>query len=237
MRPVDLAREHGLSAQAIRNYEDAGILPPAERSATGYRRYTQVHAHALRAFLALRAGHGHGQAAEIMRRVNRGDAESACRLIDTAHVDLLTERETRAEVASALGALSTATPAPSGGPLSVGELAYRLGVHRATLRAWEAEGILRPGRDRATGYRNYGPDCVRDAEIARQLRRGGYPLIRIARFVDSVREAGGTEELRVFLESWQDRLGARSRSLLAGAARLDAYLTLMEKAGPAASRR
>ncbi len=58
MRPIDLAREHGLSAQAIRNYDDAGILPPTERSTYGYRRYTPVHAQALRTFLALRGGHG-----------------------------------------------------------------------------------------------------------------------------------------------------------------------------------
>jgi DNA-binding transcriptional MerR regulator len=37
MRPVDLAREHGLSTQAIRNYENAGILPAAERTVYGYR--------------------------------------------------------------------------------------------------------------------------------------------------------------------------------------------------------
>jgi hypothetical protein len=43
LRPIDLAREHGLSAQAVRNYEDAGILPTAERSASGYRRYTPLH--------------------------------------------------------------------------------------------------------------------------------------------------------------------------------------------------
>ncbi|WP_138996256.1 MerR family transcriptional regulator [Rhodococcus zopfii] len=237
MRPVDLAREHGLSAQAIRNYDDAGILPPAERSDTGYRQYTRVHAHALRAFLALRAGHGHRPAMEIMRSVNRGDTESAYRLIDAAHVDLLAERGARAEVASALAALSTTTPAPSGGPLSVGELAHRLGVHRATLRSWEAEGILRPGRDRATGYRIYGQDSVRDAEIARQLRRGGYPLTRIVRFLDSLRETGGTDELRAFLDAWQDRLTARSRHLLSGAAQLDDYLSLLGGAGPAASRR
>nr|BFE52370.1 hypothetical protein GCM10017745_57970 [Saccharothrix mutabilis subsp. capreolus] len=71
MRPVDLAREHGLSTQAVRNYEDEGVLPPAERSDTGYRRYTAVHAQALRAFLALRGGHGHQRAMEIMRAVNR----------------------------------------------------------------------------------------------------------------------------------------------------------------------
>ncbi|MFI9010929.1 MerR family transcriptional regulator [Actinosynnema sp. NPDC053489] len=229
MRPVDLAREHGLSAQAVRNYEDAGVLPPAERGETGYRRYTPRHAEALRAFLALRRGHGHQRASEIMRATNRGDTESAYRLVDAAHVALLAERDTRAEVAAALGGLSTAAPEPVGAPLTVGELARRLGVHPATLRTWETAGILRPGRDRATGYRHYGPDLVRDAEIARQLRRGGHPLRQVARFLDALREAGGAEALRDFLDAWQRRLTARSRDLLAGAARLDAYLTLLDR--------
>lgn len=230
MRPIDLAREHGLSAQAIRNYDDAGVLPPTERSATGYRRYTPLHAQALRAFLALRRGHGHQRATEIMRAVHRGDTESAYRLIDAAHVALHTERDTRAEVATAL---STTTPTPlPGRPLTVGELARRLGVHPATLRTWEAEGILRPERDRATGYRRYGPESVRDAEIARQLRRGGYPLRQVARYVESLHEAGGAEALSAFLEAWQDRLTTRGRDLLAGAARLDAYLTLLDRRRP-----
>jgi DNA-binding transcriptional MerR regulator len=230
LRPIDLAREHGLSAQAIRNYEDAGILPPAERSEAGYRRYTPLHAQALRSFLALRPGHGHQQATEIMCATNRGDTESAYRLIDAAHVALLAERDTRTEVATALGALSTTTPTPlDGRPLTVGELARRLGVHPATLRTWETEGILRPERNPATGYREFGPACVRDAEIARQLRRGGYQLRQVAQFVESLRAAGGTDALSAFLDSWQDRLTTRSRHLLAGAAQLDAYLTLLDQ--------
>ncbi|MDZ7916034.1 MAG: TioE family transcriptional regulator [Rhodococcus sp. (in: high G+C Gram-positive bacteria)] len=228
MRPIDLAREHGLSAQAIRNYDGAGILPPTERSNTGYRRYTPLHAQALRTFLALRSGHGHQQATEIMRAINQGDTESAYRLIDSAHVTLLAERGTRTEVATALGTLSTTAPALVHGPaLTVGELARRLGVHPATLRTWEEHGILRPERERSTGYREYGPECVRDAEIARQLRRGGYRLLQVAQFVDSLREAGGADALAAFLDSWQDRLTIRSRNLLAGAAQLDAYLTML----------
>jgi DNA-binding transcriptional MerR regulator len=229
LRPIDLAREHGLSAQAIRNYDDAGILPPTERTDTGHRRYTALHAQALRAFLALRAGHGHRQASEIMRATNRGDTESAYRLIDAAHVALVAERATRTEVAAALGALAGPVAVP-GRPLSVGELARRLDVHPATLRAWEAEGILRPERDR--GQRRYGPDGVRDAEIARQLRRGHHPLRQIARFVAALREAGDAEALRGFLDSWQDRLTGRSRHLLAGAAQLDAYLGLLGESRP-----
>ncbi len=220
-----------MSAQAIRNYEDAGILPPTERSETGYRRYTVLHAQALRAFLALRGGHGHQQAMEIMRAANRGDTESAYRLIDAAHVALLAERDTRTEVATALGSLSTTMPTRvHGRTLTVGELARRLGVHPATLRTWETQDILRPERDRATGYREYGPDSVRDAEIARQLRRGGYPLAQVAQFIESLREAGGAEALSAFLDSWQDRLTARSRNLLTAAAQFDAYLTMLDQA-------
>ncbi|HEX5400900.1 MAG TPA: MerR family transcriptional regulator [Pseudonocardiaceae bacterium] len=225
MRPIDLAREHGLSAQAVRNYEDAGILPPTDRGTTGYRHYTPLHAQALRTFLALRSGHGHQHATEIMHAINRGDTESAYRLIDAAHVALLAERDTRTESATALSSLSEATPEPvPGRPLTVGELARRIGVHPATLRTWEAEGILLPTRDRATGYREYGPDSVRDAEIARQLRRGGYRLRQVARFVDSLRDAGGADALSTFLDAWQHRLTTRSRSLLAGAGQLNAYL-------------
>lgn len=233
LRPIDLAREHGLSAQAVRNYDDAGVLPPTSRTDTGYRRYTPVHAQALRAFLALRAGHGHQQAVEIMRATNRDDTNSAYRLIDTTHLALLTERDTHAEVAAALGSLSTTTPPRvNGPPLTVGELAHRLDVHPATLRTWETEGILRPERDPATGYRSYGPDCVRDAEIARQLRRGAYPLRQIATFIESLREAGGADALTAFLDAWQDRLTARSRDLLTGAAQLDAYLTMRHEPLP-----
>lgn len=219
-----------MSAQAIRNYEDAGILPAPERSETGYRRYTPLHAQALRAFLALRRGHGHQQATEILRATNQGDIESAYRLIDAAHVALLAERDTRTESATALGTLSTAAPTPvNGRPLTVGELARRLGVHPATLRTWETVGILHPDRDPATGYRAYGPDCVRDAEIARQLRRGGYQLRQVAQFVESLREAGGADALSAFLDSWQERLTTRSRNLLTGAAQLDAYLTMLDR--------
>lgn len=219
-----------MSAQAVRNYEDAGVLPPAERGDTGYRHYTPLHAQALRTFLALRAGHGHAHATEIMRATNRGDTESAYRLVDATHLALHAERDTRTEVATALDTLSTTTPAPADGrPLTVGELARRLGVHPATLRSWETEGILNPERDRPTGYRVYAPDCVRDAEIARQLRRGGYPLRQVARFVESLREAGGADALSAFLGSWQARLANRSRSLLAGAAQLDAYLTMLDR--------
>ncbi len=165
-----------------------------------------------------------------MRAVHRRDVDAAYRLIDAAHVSLSSDRTALAEVASTLtGLTDDALTVFHGPPLTVGELARRLGVHPATLRTWESAGILRPGRDHPTGYRVYAGDAVRDAEIARQLRRGGYPLRNVAQFIESLRASGGPDALRTFLDAWQQRLIARSRHLLAGAAQLDAYLALVDQ--------
>ncbi|MCF3185213.1 TioE family transcriptional regulator [Streptomyces polychromogenes] len=255
LRPVDLARAHGLSTQAVRNYEEAGVLPPAARGENGYRAYTPGHALALAAFLALVPGHGHATATAVMRAVNRGACDEAFRLIDLSHAQLAEDRRTLEAVERALrdlapapgtttttptatdppGATGTAAepdgaPEPEGatgggpGGRFIGPLARELGVRPATLRKWEAAGLVRPRRDPLTGYRVYDAAAVRDARLARQLRRGGYLLEQIAPLAEQVRAAGGLEPLEAALGAWRARLSARGRALLAGAAELEAYL-------------
>ncbi|MFP8940079.1 TioE family transcriptional regulator [Streptomyces fenghuangensis] len=239
LRPVDLARGHGLSAQAVRNYEEAGILPAADRTPHGYRVYTPLHARALRTFLALVPGHGHQTATAIMRAVNEGAQEETFRLVDESHAQLLEDRRTLRAVESALrdldpGAAHGPGPVPGAGSESesesesggvfIGPLAGKLGIRPATLRKWERAGLVRPHRDPRTGYRVYGEADVRDARLVHQLRRGGYLLEQIAPLVDRVRKAGGLEPLEAALRDWHGRLAARGRAMLAGAAELDAYL-------------
>ena len=219
-RPVDLAR--GLSMQTVRNYEAAGIPPPAGRSPHGYRGYTPRHAAALRAFPALATGHGHPAATAIMQAVHRGAVDEALRLIDDSHAQLLDDRRTLLAVAAAVQDLEPVPPEK--GDVFVGPLARRLGVRPATLRKWEAAGLVTPRRDPRTGYRVYGPAEVRDARLTHQLRRGGYRLDQIAPLLAQVRAAGGVEPLEAVLGHWRSRLTARGRALLAGAAALDAYL-------------
>lgn len=222
LRPVDLAREHGLSTQVVRNYEADGILPAAERGPQGYRTYTPLHAQALRAFLALVPGHGHATATSIMRAVNQDAVEEALRLIDESHVQLLDDRRTLQDVAAAIRDLEPV--AQERGEMFVGPLARKLGVRPATLREWERAGLLRPGRDPKTGYRFYSAADVRDAKLTHQLRRGGYLLERIAPVLDQVRSAGGIVPLESALRDWHSRLSARGRALLSGAAALESYL-------------
>ncbi|MFD6229129.1 TioE family transcriptional regulator [Streptomyces sp. NPDC060232] len=224
LRPVDLARGHGLSTQAVRNYEEAGILPAADRTPHGYRTYTPLHARALDAFLALVPGHGHRTAASIMRAVNEGAVEEAFRLIDESHAQLLDDRRTLGAVENALRDLAPVTAVPASGESFVGPLAHELGIRPATLRAWERAGLVRPRRDPLTGYRVYDEAAIRDAHLTRQLRRGGYLLEQIAPLLTQVRSAGGLEPLQAALLTWRERLSARGRTLLAGAAELEAYL-------------
>ncbi|MBM7787573.1 TioE family transcriptional regulator [Tenggerimyces flavus] len=226
LRPTDLAREHGISTQAVRNYERSGFLPPAERTASGYRVYTRVHAAALRAYLALIPAYGHAASGQIMAAVHRSELDHALLVIDRGHGQLLRDRETLASVRAAIEQLTDTSPAAPAGERTIGELAHRLGVTPATLRAWESVGILVPVRDPATGYRTYGASDVRDAELAHLLRRGGYLLEHIASVVQQVRTAGGTDSLAAALTGWQHKLTERGLAMLTASARLSDYLSV-----------
>jgi DNA-binding transcriptional MerR regulator len=226
LRPVDLAREHGLSAQAVRNYEEEGILPTAGRTRHGYRVYTPLHSRALRVFVALVPAHGHRTASDVMRAVNAGDVDGALTLLDESHVQLLRDRETLAAVDAALRDLaSSEAGSPSRrGVVFIGRLARDLGVGPATLRKWEKAGLIGPRRDPETGYRVYGAEDVRDARLAHQLRRGGYLLRQIAPLIEQVRHAGGVGPLEATLDGWRAKLTTRGLSMLAAAAELSAYV-------------
>jgi DNA-binding transcriptional MerR regulator len=232
-RPADLAREHGISTQAVRNYERDGFIPPAARTPSGYRIYTELHAAALRAFLSLLPAYGHATSGRIMTALGDDDLDDALMTIDRGHQQLLRDRDTLDAVRKATGHLTSAgVPEQSVAPRTIGELARRLRVTPATLRNWEDAGILTPTRDPATDYRVFQPSDVRDAELAHLLRRGGYPLDRIATVVEQIRTVGGTDTLAKALADWQRKLTAQGVAMLDAAAQLSHYLRVR---GPLAS--
>jgi DNA-binding transcriptional MerR regulator len=211
----------------VRNYEQSGLIPPAQRSDNGYRLYTPVHAAALDAYLALVPGFGHAAAGEIMRAVHRGEPDAAFQVIDASHAQLLADRATLDSVEVAVRELSLhPVRTPTARPLPIGAVAHRLGVTAATLRKWERAGILTPHRD--GGHRVYREPDLRDADLAHLLRRGGYSLTHIATVLDHTRRAGGAEALADSLADWRRRLTTRARAMLTGAAHLDPYLRLRE---------
>lgn len=248
MRPSQLAQRFGLSAQAVRNYEESGIVPPARRSTSGYRSYAETHAAGVGAYLALVPAVGHGRARRLLQAATAGQLDEVLTTIDAVHAELARDRATLRSVESALALRSANTghhpqrsPTPhdltaehhltavkaAGGPaapFTTGELARRLGIGAATLRAWERAGILTPARDPHTGQRRYRPADVREAELAHMLRRGGRPRAEIAVVMRELRGAGNIEALAESVRRWRDQLSTHGHTLLRAAGLLAGYL-------------
>lgn len=146
LRPVDLARLCGVSTQQIRNYEEAGVLPPVPRTDSGYRVFGDAHRRALLTYRALSKGYGAVAATRIMRTVHEGDVPGALALVDAEHAALHAERVSLRATSEALRTLAGEPPEDDvpGTDLLIGEVAALLGVRTSTLRVWEAAGLLSP---------------------------------------------------------------------------------------------
>jgi DNA-binding transcriptional MerR regulator len=210
-----------VSTQLVRNYEAAGILPPAPRSDTGYRQYGPEHVSALLTYRALAPGFGAETATEIMRAVHDGDEALAYRLVDAAHAALHEQRLATDAANEALAALAAENVDQLTGPsLLVGELAHRLGIRTSALRVWEAAGLLAPTREPGTKYRRYGPEQVRDARIIHMLRQGRYYFEQIRPVLDGLRRTGSTDALRTAIAERRAAHDRQTKTMLYGGALL-----------------
>ncbi|WP_067972479.1 MerR family transcriptional regulator [Nocardiopsis trehalosi] len=238
LRPVDLGRIAGVSAQQVRNYVDAGVVPEPVWTAAGHRRFGEGHVRALVAYRGLAAGFGWDRAREVMRAVGAGEVAGALALVDGGYAALHGERVALAAAGEALAAVAGQEVEGAQGPragLRIGEVAARLGVRTSALRLWEAEGLLVPGREAATGYRVFGAADVRDARMVALLRGSGYRVEQIRPVVEGLRRTGSSAELRAAIAAREAEVGRRSRLAVAGVARLDAYLSWVEGEGGSAA--
>src|SRR3954462_5067670 len=118
------------------------------------------------------------EARTILRSAHRGAAAELVALLDAAHARLHAERRALALAQQAVASIAEEPiddPRPTDA-MTITELAGALGVRPSTLRHWDAEGLLVPGRTAAGNARSYSPRDVRDARIVHELRRAGYRI-------------------------------------------------------------
>jgi DNA-binding transcriptional MerR regulator len=235
----------------VRLYEQWGFIPPAERSPSGYRLFTQRHLDCMRlARTALHAPYPGGKAPALglVRLAVAGDLRGA---LELAHVYLAQVRRERlrAEAAAAL-VERWAEPgqAVSEGPgLRISEAARALGVTADALRNWERNGLIAVPRQSGSCYRLYGPPEMERLQVIRMLAKAGYGMAAILRMMLYLDEGGcgdilgrasaveildtppPDEDIRYATDNWLSTLAAQEQRASEAVAQLE---TLQPSIGP-----
>lgn len=208
LRTSDLANAVGIHPNTVRRYVDWGLLPPVERSPSGYRRFTRRHLDCLRLARLIYRDPYPGPAIRqagvaALQAAVRDDLGGALELA-YAHLGLVRSERAQADVAAgllerwALGAPADATPRP----LQIGAAARLLGVSIDILRNWERNGLIDIPRDPANGYRRYGAPEISRLRVIRMLSRAGYSLAAILRMLTQL-DRGEKADLRRALDTPQ----------------------------------
>lgn len=199
LRTNDIARELGVHANTIRNYEAWGYLPAVPRAENGYRCFTAVHLEQARlACLALQWPYV-GDRARLVELVKSAAAGDLGRTMELAYQYLALVRVERTFAEAAIEFLERWAagrlidiPQPR---VHISEAATRLNVSVDKLRNWERNGLLDVPRDPATGYRLYGTAEFARIRVIRTLVQAGYSLMAILRMLQQL-DAGRTANLR-----------------------------------------
>ncbi|MFI6578452.1 MerR family transcriptional regulator [Nocardiopsis sp. NPDC050513] len=119
--------------------------------------------------------------------------------------------------------------------MRIGEASRASGVSTRSLRHYEDQGLIVPGR-RGNGYRDYCPSTIDRVHAIRSLLASGLPLRLVKEVLPHLNGGPGTEascaEFLHEVELHRDRLAARIAVLSDQRAALDAYLREARRARP-----
>jgi DNA-binding transcriptional MerR regulator len=209
LRTKDLAQAIQLSVQQVRNYEANGFIPVAERSPSGYRRYTPQHLEALKTARHLIAGYGWQRTQQIMQAIHHDRISEALMLINERHAELDRKRVQLEQTLAALNVLAVQLPVPAPKSFSKGlrvsEAAQLVGVRVSALRFWEQQGLLQPNREKGSKYRLYDERQFRRLQIVALLRQANYDFAAIHTTLDEL-EAGQPQQAVAAVEQRRNEL-------------------------------
>lgn len=123
------------------------------------------------------------------------------------------DEPTTAAVAALLELLDDATIDGSAPPKSVAEAARIVGLSTHTLRYYEQQGLVRPGRN-SSGYREYSAFDLRRLVFLTRMRMSGMTIHDLKRYIALVDEGESTVPVRRdIMLAQRDRIARQIREL------------------------
>jgi DNA-binding transcriptional MerR regulator len=206
LRTSDLAHAVGIHPNTVRRYEEWGLIPPVERSETGYRMFTQRHLDCLRLARMIYAAEYPGRdlrasANEIIQCAVEDDWQGALEKAQ-GHLVLVRKELERADTAADLLERWAKNPEENSGgePMAIREVSKLLGVSHDVIRNWERNGLITVRRNSYNNYRLFGHKEIERLQIIRMLSKAGYSHMAILRmFIEMDR--GNTRDLKKVLDT------------------------------------
>ncbi|NRR02282.1 MerR family DNA-binding transcriptional regulator [Brevibacillus sp. RS1.1] len=205
MRPIDIARKLKLSTSALRNYEAHGLVPPVERSTSGYRKYTEEHVAYFTCIQAMSPGFGMDVTAQVMRLIQDRQLQAALWRVNEVQANLQRDKQLAERNLAMLedGRAGKVEEAGISEWMTIGEVATMTSLPSSTIRHWEKVGLITTSRDEKNGYRLFNRSQIRKIMLLRTLRPAVYSLsvVELKEAIASMNEEDVKEARNIALET------------------------------------
>lgn len=169
IRPIDIARKLGISTSSLRHYENWGMIPPVERSAAGYRIYTEEHVAYFECIRAMAAGFGIWLTAEVLKHIQHKDIDPAFWLVNQAQASLHNEKTISEKTMKSL-VLEDTPLLNSKSCLTIAAISKETGIPITTIRHWEKVGLISVPRGEGSKYRLFDQKHIRQILVIHALK-------------------------------------------------------------------
>jgi DNA-binding transcriptional MerR regulator len=173
-RPIDIARKLNISTSTLRIYEDMGIIPPVNRTNSGYRIFTQIH---LDYFICIRKmvkGYSLEFTGELLREHMKGNSDKALWIITKSQADLYAEKMRLEKVGlnliKNLDYKSNNLKKDKNDLMTIKEISKITDVSITTIRYWENIGLVSSIREDGSNYRLFNEDQIKIILIIHALK-------------------------------------------------------------------
>ena len=207
LRTSDLARAVGVHPNTVRRYVDWGLIPPVERSPSGYRLFTQRHLDCLRLARTVYAAQYPGRGFRALGNaiIQRAVADDWPGALEKAHDLLLAvsiELDQANQAANVLEhwAQNMADSNSNEEPLAIGEVSKLLGVSIDIIRNAERNGLITVPRNSYNNYRLFGNKEIERLRIIRMLGKAGYSHMAMLRMFIEL-DKGNMRDLKKTLDT------------------------------------
>ena len=206
LRTSDLARAVGVHPNTVRLYLDWGLIPPVERSPSGYRLFTQCHLDCLRLARMIYAAPypGRGFRALGNEIIQCAVAEDWQGALEKAHEHLASVKAELKQADTAANVLEhwaqNMTDDSDEVPLAIGEVSKLLGVSLDVIRNAERNGLISIPRNSYNNYCLFGKKEIERLRIIRMLSKAGYSHMAILRMFIEL-DGGNARDLKKVLDT------------------------------------